>query len=69
MITKFTVQTKDGKVLASREAFMIMHPARGPDCSLSEGDVVELEEGFFVLNNDLHPMQLATQKQIDLAQK
>ena len=47
----------------------MMHPVRDPDCTLSEGDVVELEEGVFVLNNDYYPVQLATQEQIDLARE
>lgn len=46
-----------------------MHPAREPDCIFSERDVVELEEGFFVLNDDLNQMQLATREQIDLARE
>lgn len=52
-----------------RETFIMMHPAREPDCIFSERDVVELEEGFFVLNDDLHQMQLATREQIDLARE
>ncbi len=54
----------DGQRLASREAFMVMHPAREPDHGLSPGDLVELEEGIFVLNDDLNPMELATDEQI-----
>ncbi len=70
MITKFMIQTQDGEVLASREAFMMMHPARDPeDKTLKEGDIIELEEGFFVLNDDLNPMELVTQEQIDLARE
>lgn len=64
MITKFVIQTPNGERLASREAFMMMHPALEPDCELQEGDVIELEEGFFVLNDDLNPMELATEEQI-----
>lgn len=64
MIIRFALQTENGEVLASREAFMMMHPARDPDCTLKEGDVIELEEGFFVLNDDLNPMDLATEEQI-----
>lgn len=41
-----------------------MHPARELDCDLQEGDVIELEEGFFVLNDDLNPMELASSEQI-----
>lgn len=64
MIIRFAIQTKDGEILASREAFMMLHPARQPDCTLKEGDIIELEEGFFVLNDDLNPMELATEEQI-----
>ena len=64
MITKFAVQTKDGDRLASREAFMMMHPAREPDNELQPGDLIELEEGIFVLNDDLNPMTMATKEQI-----
>lgn len=69
MITRFALQTENGEVLASREAFMMMHPARDPDCTLKEGDVIELEEGFFVLNDDLNPMELATEEQIGRAKE
>lgn len=69
MITKFVIQTPNGERLASREAFMMMHPAREEDCELQQGDVVELEEGFFVLNDDLNPMELATDEQIRQARE
>lgn len=69
MITKFMLPTKDGDRLASREAFMMMHPATEPDCTLEEGDIIELEEGFFVLNDDLNPMELATEEQIASARQ
>jgi hypothetical protein len=69
MITKFMIQTKDGERLASRDAFMMMHPARDPNCTLEEGDIIELEEVFFVLNDDLNPMELATEEQISRARE
>lgn len=69
MITKFMVQTEDGDHLASREAFMMMHPARDLNCTLEEGDIIELEEGFFMLNDDLNPMKLATEEQIRQARE
>lgn len=69
MITKFMLETENGDRLASREAFMMMHPARDPDCTLEEGDIIELEEGFFVLNDDLNPMELATEEQIRKARE
>lgn len=69
MITKFVIQTPNGDRPASREAFMMMHPALETDCDLQEGDVIELEEGFFVLNDDLNPMELVTQEQIQQARE
>ncbi len=61
MITKFLI---DENHLATREMYMMMHPVLEPNCELIEGDVIELEEGFFVLNDDLNPMQMATEAQI-----
>lgn len=69
MITKFVIQTEDGDRLASREAFMMLHPAREEGCTLEEGDIIELKEGFFVLNDDLNPMELATEEQISRARE
>ena len=66
MITKFMV---DETRLASREVYMMMHPALEPDCELTEGDVIELVEGFFVLNDDLNPTQIATEEQIQKARQ
>jgi len=57
----------DGISLASREAWMMMHPALDSDCMFEPGDLVELEEGIFVLNDDLNPMSLATDAQIQQA--
>lgn len=42
---------------------MMNHPGLD-DPDLKKGDVIELEEGFFVLNDDLNPMELATEEQI-----
>lgn len=66
MITRFMM---DETRLATREMYMMMHPALEPDCELQEGDVIELEEGFFVLNDDLNPMQIATKEQIQQARQ
>ncbi len=57
----------NGKQLASHDAWMMMHPALAADCQFSVGDLVELEEGIFVLNEDINPMELATDKQIQEA--
>ena len=46
-----------------------MHPAREEDCTLLEGDVIELEEGLSVLNDDLNPMELADEEQIRQARE
>ena len=43
---------------------MMMHPCRDPNNSLHAGDLIELEEGTFVLNDNLNPMELATEEQI-----
>jgi|GEM_PF-2746936 len=69
MITKFMLSTQSGERLASREAYMMMHPALDDDCTLAAGDIIELEEGFFVLNEDLNPMELATEEQIKRAEE
>lgn len=68
MIQPFHIRTSQGTKLASRETYMMMHPALEPDCTLQEGDIIELEEGFFVLNEDLNPMELATDEQVRQAQ-
>lgn len=57
----------NGKQLASHDAWMMMHPGLSADCPFSVGDLVELEEGIFVLNEDINPMELATDKQIQQA--
>ncbi len=66
MIIKFMIN--ETRLLA-REAYMMQHPALEPDCELQEGDIVELEEGFFVLNDDLNPTQIATKEQIQQARQ
>lgn len=57
----------NGKQLASHDAWMMMHPGLSADCPFSVGDLVELEEGIFVLNEDINPMELATDQQIQQA--
>ena len=66
MITKFMI---DETRLATREMYMMMHPALEPDCELTEGDIIELVKGFFVLSSDLNPMQIATDEQIQKARQ
>ncbi len=53
----------DSDKLATREAFMMCHPARYPDCELEEGDLIELQEGIFRLNDDLNPMELVEKRE------
>lgn len=48
--------------------YMMMHPGLD-DPDRKEGDVIELGEGFFVLNNDFNPMQLASSEQIRQARE
>lgn len=55
--------------LAIREMYMMMHPELEPDCELIAGDVIELVEGYFILNEDLNPMQIATVEQIQKARQ
>lgn len=69
MIHKILIETSNGARLASREVYMMCHPAREPGCDLQEGNIVELEEGFFILNDDLNPMELATEEQIQRARE
>ncbi len=59
----------NGDQLADHDAWMIMHPALELDCSFLPSDLVKLKEGIFVLNEDLNPMELATDEQIRQAQR
>lgn len=69
MIHKIYIETRNGRqCLASRDAYMMAHPGLG-DPDLKPGDVIELEEGFFVLNDDLNPIELATKEQIQRARQ
>jgi hypothetical protein len=69
MIYRIERQLADGSLkLSSREMYMMEHPARDPDCPFKPGDLVRLEEGYFILNEDLNPMNLATEAEIDLAE-
>jgi len=63
MIHQIQIETSNGICLATREIYMMNHPGLD-DPDLKKGDVIELEEGFFVLNDDLNPMELATEEQI-----
>lgn len=47
---------------------MMMHTGLD-DPDLNEGDVIDLVEGFFVLNDYLNLMQLATEEQIRQARE
>jgi len=69
MIHQMLIETINGVRPATREMYMMLHPGCEPDCALCEGDVIELEEGFFVLNDDLNPMALATEEQIRQARE
>lgn len=50
MIHQILFETPNGLRLATCEMYMMMHPGLD-DPDLKEGDVIELEEGFFVLND------------------
>jgi hypothetical protein len=58
----YLVRARDGETLVSREDWL------ATDISLlhnySPGDVVELREGIFVLDEALMPMKQATHKQL-----
>lgn len=68
MIHQVLFHDENGQCLATREMYMMLHPGLN-DPDLKEGDVIELVEGFFVLNDDLNPMQLATDEQIRQARE
>lgn len=69
MIHKIYIEAQDGShFLASRAAYMMTHPGLD-DPDLKAGDIIELESGFFVLNDDLNPMKLATEEQIQRARE
>jgi len=68
MVHQILIETLNGVSLATREMYMMMHPGID-DPHFKEGDVIELEEGLFVLNDDLNPMQLATSEQIRQARE
>jgi hypothetical protein len=69
MIYRIERQLADGSLkLSSREMYMMEHPARDPNCPFKPGNVVKLEEGYFILNEDLNPMELATEEEIDRAE-
>jgi hypothetical protein len=69
MIYRIEHQLADGSLkLSSREMYMMEHPARDPDCPFKSGDIVRLEEGYFIVNEDLNPMNLATEAEIERAE-
>lgn len=55
MIHKICIETRNGcQLLASREAYMMTQPGLD-DPDLKPGDVIELKEKFFILNDELNP--------------
>lgn len=60
-----TIFMPNGTELASRDAWMMMHP--GFNNGYEPFDLIELREGIFRLNDDLVPIELATDEEIDRA--
>lgn len=61
----YKILMPNAETLASHNAWMMLHP--GFNAGYQGGDLIELEEGIFVLNDDLVPWYLATDEQIDEA--
>ncbi|WP_046663038.1 hypothetical protein [Microcystis aeruginosa] len=55
----------DGMTPATCEAWMIAHP--GFNAGYETGDLIDLEEGIFVLDDELVPWRFATDEEIDRA--
>lgn len=60
-----TIFMPNGTEIATRDAWMMMHP--GFNAGYAPGDLIELQEGIFTLNDDLVPIELATAENIDRA--
>jgi hypothetical protein len=68
LLYKIEYELEDGSLaLSGRDRYMIEHPALDPNCPFKPGDVIRLEEGYFILNEDLNPMRAATEDEIDRA--
>jgi hypothetical protein len=66
MIYKIEHELADGSLaLSSRERYMMQHPSLDRDCPFKPGDIIKIEEGYFVLNEDLNPMRAATEAELD----
>lgn len=51
IIQKFYIKSPNGDRLASRHEFIMLHPGH----ALKPGDLIELQEGLFELNEELVP--------------
>ena len=61
MIYKIEHKVADGSLtLSSQERYMMQHPSLDRDCPFRPGDIVRLEEGYFILNDDLLPSRSKT---------
>jgi hypothetical protein len=60
-----TILMQNGTEIATRDAWMMMHP--GFNAGYEPGDLIELREGIFILDDDLVPGKLATREDIDRA--
>jgi hypothetical protein len=69
MIYKMEYELADGSfALWNRDRYMMNHPSKDIDCPFKPGDVVRLAEGYFILNEDLNPMNAATEEDLDRAE-
>lgn len=55
----------NGIDLASRDAWMMLHP--GFNAGYKPGDLIDLDEGIFVLDDELVPRRFATDEEIEKA--
>jgi hypothetical protein len=69
VIYKIEYELADGSLaLSNHDRYMMEHPSLDRDCPFKSGDIVRLEEGYFILNDDLNPMRAATEEEIDRAE-
>jgi hypothetical protein len=71
MIYRIEHEREDGSLeLSERDSWMMQYPTVvDPQHPFKPGDIVRFKEGYFVLNGDLNPMQIATEKELDRAEQ
>ncbi len=66
----YPVLIPDGQTLASRDDAFLLHRSKCEAADeLQPGDIVQLAEGYFVLDEDLMPMNPATRAEIERARR